>query len=166
MGSHNPRVLPWLPVVAPVVFSACLTSPESWDVGTLSGAQFRISVPSDWNGSLVLAAGGYSPSPLTFSPDQPVPSFPRGLLAQGYAYAETGYSQGGLAIAEGVDDVRALRQYFTEKYGRPQRTFVVGESKGGLVALLLMEATPAEFDGALAISGLLSSPCGLHEARL
>jgi pimeloyl-ACP methyl ester carboxylesterase len=160
MGSPNPWLLPWLPVVVLIVVCACQTSREPWVVGTLSGAQFRISVPRDWNGSLVLAAGGYSPSPFTFRPDQPVPSFPRELLAQGYAYAETGYSQGGLAIAEGVSDVRALRRYFTEEYGRPQRTFVVGESKGGLVALLLMEATPAESDGALAISGLLSSPLG------
>jgi pimeloyl-ACP methyl ester carboxylesterase len=51
-----------------------------------------------------------------------------------------------------------LRGHFTATHGVPQRTFVVGESKGGLVALVLMETAPSEFDGALAISGLLSSP--------
>ena len=107
---------------------------------------------------LVVAAGGYSPSPTKFHAGQATPRFAQELLNQGYAYAETGYSNGGLAIAEAVADVQALRVHFIGKHGPPRRTFVVGESKGGLVALMLMETAPSEFDGALAVSGLLSSP--------
>jgi predicted esterase len=155
---NNPYDRALFSLLALLLLSACRPAQEQWRVGAIGGAQFRVRVPADWNRSLVLAVGGYSPFPLTFRPEQPVTTFPKELLAQGYAYAETGYSEGGLAIAEGVEDVRALRDYFTEKYVRPERTFVVGESKGGLIALLLMETAPAGFDGALAISGLLSRP--------
>ena len=127
-------------------------------MGTVDGAQFRMKMPASWNRSLVLAAGGYSPEPVAFTENQDAGPFAAELVQRGYAYAETGYSTGGLGIAEAIGDVRALRQHFVGRYGNPQRTFIVGESKGGLVAVVLVESSPAEFHGALAISGLLSTP--------
>jgi pimeloyl-ACP methyl ester carboxylesterase len=128
------------------------------EVAVVDGASVRMSRPANWNGALVLAAGGYAPLPARFSDSDRLPELAQELLEQGYAYAETGYSDGGLAVAAAVLDVRALRRRFIERHGKPQRVYVIGESKGGLVALLLMETAPREFDGALLVSGLLASP--------
>ena len=152
---HISRILV---LIGPLSVSGCLLTQERWDVGTVDGAQFRMKMPVSWNRTLVLAAGGYSRSLVTFRPDQSAGPFAEELVRQGYAYAETGYSSGGLAIAEAIADLRALRRYFIGKYGQPQRTFLIGESKGGLVALVLVESSPSEFDGVMTISGLLSSP--------
>ncbi len=130
----------------------------AWETGIAAGAHFRLQVPTSWNRSLIVAAGGYSPAPVTFEPGQSPGPFAEALVGQGYAYAETGYSAGGIAIAEGVADVHALRAHVIERYGEPQRTLIVGESKGGLIALLIAESPAAGFDGAMAISGLLSAP--------
>ena len=130
----------------------------AWEIGTVAGAHFRLQVPTSWNRSLIVAAGGYSPAPFTFERGQSPGPFAEALVRQGYAYAETGYSAGGVAIAEGVADVHALRADFIERYGVPEHTLIVGESKGGLIALLIAESPAAGFDGAMAISGLLSAP--------
>jgi hypothetical protein len=136
----------------------CAATQGAWQTGIVAGAHFRLHVPTSWNRSLIMAAGGYSPSPLTFEAGQSPGPFADALVRQGYAYAETGYSAGGVAIAEGIADVHALRAHFVERYGVPQRTLIIGESKGGLIALLIAESPAAGFDGAMAISGLLSSP--------
>ena len=130
----------------------------AWETGIAAGAHFRLRVPTSWNRSLIVAAGGYSPLTFTFEAGQSPGPFAEALVRQGYAYAETGYSAGGVAIAEGVADVHALRAHFIERYGVPRHTLIVGESKGGLIALLIAESPAAGFDGAMAISGLLSAP--------
>ncbi len=147
-------------ITATVSFAVAIvgTAPGVWQTGIVAGAHFRLHVPASWNRSLILAAGGYSPSPLTFEAGQSPGPFAEALVRQGYAYAETGYSAGSAAIAEGIADVRALRAHFVKRYGAPRRTFVIGESKGGLIALLIAESHAAGFDGAMAISGLLSAP--------
>jgi pimeloyl-ACP methyl ester carboxylesterase len=145
-------------LVVALTLTSCILAQENWETGTVADAHFRMKLPAQWNRSLVLAAGGYAPEPITFQPDQSAGRFAEELVRQGYAYAETGYSVGGVAIGEGVADVRALRRHFITRYGSPERTFVVGESKGGLIAVVLAESAAREVDGALVIGGLLSAP--------
>ena len=144
--------------VAALVVTSCSAAPEGVEVGSINGASFRLRVPRQWNESLVLTASGYSPTPIVFESGQQPDTFVSDIVRQGYAYAETGYSVGGVALAEAVADVRALRGQFVRIRGTPRRTFIVGESKGGLVALTLVESSRGDYDGGLAISGLLSSP--------
>jgi hypothetical protein len=144
--------------IVSLALMGCAAPRGGWEAGMAAGAHFRLHVPTSWNRSLIVAAGGYSPAPVTFEPGQSPGPFAEALVGQGYAYAETGYSAGGVAIAEGVADVHALRAHFIERYGEPQRTLIVGESKGGLIALLIAESPAAGFDGAMAVSGLLSAP--------
>src|SRR5207249_1423371 len=114
-----------------LLLSGCLFAQGAVEVGSINGAQFRILVPQAWNRCLVLWCDGYAATPRTFHREAKPGSFAEELLRQGYSYAESGYSAGGVAIAEGVADTEALRQYFVRKYGRPTRIFVVGESMGG-----------------------------------
>src|SRR5262249_9587402 len=64
----------------------------------------------------------------------------------GYAFATTSYRQNGLAILEGVDDMRLL----VNAFGPARRVHVIGVSEGGLVAALLAERSPDVFSSAVA----------------
>lgn len=124
-----------------------------------SGARSKRCVPAQgWNRQLIVFAHGYVPdvpgSALDFYDVLPdgtdLSLFVQGL---GFAYATTSYRQNGLAVVEGVDDVRELVAAFTASFGPPDRTVMTGASEGGLVAMLLAEQSPELFDGALAVCG-------------
>jgi pimeloyl-ACP methyl ester carboxylesterase len=131
--------------------------------GTLpSGGLSRICVPIlGWNGQLVVFAHGYvAPNePLDFyhltTPDGT--SIPVLVQSLGFAFATTSYRQNGLAILEGVDDVRQLVAAFSLVHPPPTRTHVAGVSEGGLVAALLAERSPQMFTSALATCGPIGS---------
>lgn len=135
-------------------------APGPCTAGTLPhGAGSLICVPAaGWNGDLVIWAHGYvaAHQPLGFhhlvlGDGTPVP-----LLAQalGFAFATTTYRQNGLAVLEGIDDLRELAAAFPAVAGRePARTFVAGVSEGALVATLLAERSPELVSGVLATCG-------------
>jgi pimeloyl-ACP methyl ester carboxylesterase len=127
-----------------------------------SGALSLICVPAlGWNGQLVVYAHGYvAPTqPLGFyqltTPDGL--SLPLLVQALGYAFATTSYRQNGLAILEGVADVRELVAAFSAAHPAPTRTHVAGVSEGGLVATLLAERSPDQFTSAFAACGQIGS---------
>jgi hypothetical protein len=128
-----------------------------------NGALTKICVPPGWNGQLVVFAHGYVPNvPGVFKlgfydtlPDgTDLATLVQGL---GFAYATTSYRQNGLAILEGVDDIRGLVALFESRYGRPSRSYLTGASEGGLVAALLVERFPTLFTGAYATCGPIGS---------
>jgi len=73
----------------------------------------------------------------------------------GFAFATTSYRRNGLAVLEGVEDLRELRAAFVAGVGAPRRTYAAGVSEGGLIVTLLAERHPAELTGALAVCGPL-----------
>jgi pimeloyl-ACP methyl ester carboxylesterase len=126
------------------------------------GARSLICVPVlGWNGQLVVYAHGYvAPGqPLDFyqltSPDGTF--LPLVVQSFGYAFAATSYRQNGLAILEGVEDVRELVAAFSEVHAAPTRTHVAGVSEGGLVATLLAERAPDHFTSAFAACAPIGS---------
>jgi len=127
-----------------------------------SGALSRICVPvAGWNGALVVYAHGYASvfEPVTFrnltlADGTDVPTL---VQALGYAFATTSYRQNGLAILEGVDDMRQLVLAFDAAHGVPTKTFVAGVSEGGLVATLLAERSPELLTSGLAACGPIGS---------
>ena len=118
------------------------------------GALSLICVPaSGWNGDLVLFAHGYvAPGePLRF-PHLALPggaSLPQVIQSAGYAFATTSYRRNGLAVLEGVEDLRELRAAFAARVAPPAGVLATGVSEGGLVVTLLAERHPEEIDGAL-----------------
>jgi pimeloyl-ACP methyl ester carboxylesterase len=132
-------------------------TPGDCQEGTFaSGALWRFCKPAQgWNGQLIIYAHGYvrPGQPLDFQ-NQTLPGGPDlAVLAQtlGYAFATTSYRQNGLAILEGMDDVADLVAAAPIALGAmPQRTYLIGVSEGGLVATLLAERSPQQFDGVLA----------------
>lgn len=132
----------------PIAVQACAD-------GTLpGGALSRICVPASWNGSLVIYAHGYVAPGEPLTVDDPISvQLSAFVQQQGYAFATTSYRRSGLAILEGVADIRELAAAFPSAAGRPaSRTYVLGFSEGGLIATLLAEQSRA-FSGALAACG-------------
>src|SRR5438093_11068933 len=99
------------------------------EIGAINGAAYRIDVPENWNGGLVVYCHGYNASPVTYTekPNDLIDVFTR----EGYAVAQSGYAAGGWAIEEAVLDTQTLVRYFAGKYGKPKETFATGHSMGG-----------------------------------
>ena len=134
-----------------------------------SGAIYRVCMPQPgcYNGNLVIYAHGYVDvlQPIAIPEDQlSLPdgtSIPKLINSLGFAFATTSYSRNGLAILEGVRDVRDLVDIFRKRYGAPQRIYVVGPSEGGLVTAKSLEMYPGLYAGGVAACG----PVGTFRGR-
>ncbi len=133
------------------------------ELGDLNGAKFRIDVPENWNGGLVIYCHGYNPEPGSFK-DVKLPPIFAVFTEQGYALAQSGYAAGGWAVQEAILDTEELRRYFGSKYGKPKETFVTGHSMGGFLTMMLMERYPTNYDAGLALCGPLA-PTNYFMAR-
>ncbi len=124
-----------------------------------SGALFFACVPPDWNGSLVIFAHGYvapNEPPTKFLEQLLLPdgsTIPALVLSLKYAFATTSYSKNGLAVTEGLADVRDLATLFKAQFPATQYIYLIGASEGGLVTTLAIEKAPLEFSGGLAMCG-------------
>lgn len=123
------------------------------DTGTLEGAPYRIDIPANWNGELVVNAHGYVNVGAPVRPME-VPGGMQPLLDQGFAVASSDYSAQGWAIGEAVADTERLRAHFVATHGAPKKAWLVGWSMGGLVALASAERHPRAWDGVVAMCGV------------
>jgi hypothetical protein len=121
--------------------------------GVHNGAGYRIEVPSNWNGSLVLWAHGYRGTGLELTVDNhPLRLF---LIANGYAWAASSYSRNAYDPATGAQDTHALTMFFNGRFGKPARTYITGASMGGHVTVIVAEQWARSYDGAMPICGVL-----------
>lgn len=125
-------------------------------VDSLDGVKFKIRVPGNWNGTLLLYMQGSKstvppPEPLIAPPtiDTPQPSLEATLLAQGYALAASEISASDWQLKEEIQDTFALAAFFRARIATPKRVIVWGSSMGGLSALKLIEDSPRSFDAAI-----------------
>lgn len=119
------------------------------DTGSIDGADYRIIFPENWKGKLVMYAHGYEfmgTSPRQ-SKNQDWVTRMQPFINRGYAVAASDYQFQGLALARGVDDTEALRQYFVKQYGKPDSTFMAGHSMGGGITLATMENFGKNYNG-------------------
>jgi pimeloyl-ACP methyl ester carboxylesterase len=123
--------------------------------GQIDNAPFRILVPDTWNNKLVLFAHGYSGSTQLGKGKVPGEEY---VVNHGYAMAYSGYNEAGWAVGAGVASTEKLRQYFVEKYGKPERVYITGASMGGTITVCLMETYPDRYDGGLPLAGAVASP--------
>ncbi len=136
----------------------CAAAPKAGpkvEIGEINGAKFRIDIPENWNGGLVMYCHGYDAAPVAYKEGKLPPQLAV-FTEQGYALAESGYAAGGWAVEEAVQDTEALRRYFIKQYGQPKETYVTGHSMGGFLTMLFMERYPAAYDAGLALCGPLA----------
>jgi pimeloyl-ACP methyl ester carboxylesterase len=147
--------------IAPVR-TAIAQQPGPLDIsGEINGAPFRIVVPADWNGTLLLFQRGYTdkadyPGEIdnrnpTIVPNAAVRD---ALLADGYALSGSARKDNGWSVEEGLDDVVALASYFRENVANPTITILWGVSLGSVITLETAERNGGLFDGYLALSSV------------
>ncbi len=122
------------------------------DSGTLAGAPYRFEIPAGWNGELIVLLHGYEPRGVPR--DDPWPADPASaiFLARGYAVAESAYASQGWAVGDAIEDSERLRAQVVARHA-PRRSWLVGMSMGGLVAIESLERHGAHYDGALSLCG-------------
>ncbi|HEX4684533.1 MAG TPA: hypothetical protein VH277_17570, partial [Gemmatimonadaceae bacterium] len=127
---------------------------------TADDAGYGIYVPKEWNGDVVFYAHGIiaplAPVALPGPADWDDAGALRDALGRaGYAIAYSTYGENGYAIKEGAQRTHQLRGIFTSRVGRPRRTFLIGHSLGSQVVQELAESYPEQYNGALAMCGVL-----------
>jgi hypothetical protein len=122
--------------------------------GIHGGAAYRMEVPSGWNGKLVVYAHGYrGTGNVVFVSN---PALRAHYLATGYAWAASSYATNGYDVGRGVRDSHDLIGLFRQVTGRAARSVIMsGESMGGQVTAVAIEAYPRTFAGAMPYCGVL-----------
>lgn len=113
--------------------------------GTLDGTAYKIQVPANWNGTLLVFAHGTqlgAPTPVVAPPNAEAQ-----LLAAGYALAGSGFTN---SYKDGVQRTHQLTGFFRDTVANPQRIIIWGNSLGGNITLNLIEKYPGIYDGAIA----------------
>ncbi len=131
--------------------------------GEIAGAKFRIDIPDNWNGGLVMYAHGYA---MVMQPPQFNLDVSKAFQSLGLAVAQSLYSHQGWAAREGILDTEALRRYFVDKYGPTSPTIIVGHSQGGAITYATIEKYPEVYDGALPFCAAGPSALGFFKERV
>lgn len=121
--------------------------------GVYEEAGYRMEVPANWNGELVLYAHGYrgTGAELTVSN----PSIRSHLIANGFAWAASSYRANGYVPGTGAQDTHRLIDLFTDTVAEPSRVYIMGHSMGGHVTGVAIEQWPQSFAGALPMCGVM-----------
>ena len=128
-----------------------LDAEQYW--GVKNGAGYRIEVPTNWNGELVVWAHGFRGDGLELTVDNhPIRPW---LLANGYAWAASSYSKNDYDIAQGAKDTHALTKQFNGIVSKPSRVYLTGASMGGHITGVAIEQWPKTYDGAMPICGVM-----------
>jgi len=120
------------------------------------GSTYALLVPAAWNGELVVYAHGYVQPFLDPALTMEVALFRDWLLSQGFAVAYSSWSETGYAVKDGAQRTHQLSGLFAERFGEPARTWLVGLSLGGLVVESLSERFRHQYDGTLALCGVMA----------
>jgi pimeloyl-ACP methyl ester carboxylesterase len=131
-------------------------------------AQYKIEVPSNWNGTLLLWSHGYNSFTVPVLPPDDAKDAATGayLLSQGYALAGSAYARAGWSVDQALQDQIALLDEFDKKVGHPARTIAWGESLGGMITAGLVQQFPNRFAGALSMCGVLAGGPGVWNQGL
>jgi hypothetical protein len=115
-----------------------LPSTRYWGID--NGAGFRIEVPANWNGDLVVYTHGFRGNIPELTVDSP--SLRPYFLQNGFAWAASSYSKNYYDVRAGVESTNSLVRYFKANIGEPTRTFITGFSMGGHVIGAAVEQFP------------------------
>jgi len=125
-------------------------------LGVLGDAAYRIEVPDDWNGDLLLWAHGVHGFGREVEAESPPAALRGVLIQQGYAWAASSFSETGYEPGIGANDTLLLKHHFARQFGQPRRTYIAGASMGGQITVLSLENFPEEYDGGLSLCGAVA----------
>ena len=122
------------------------------------GSLYALYIPNDWNGDAIYYAHGIRPplDDITLNDQDNFFQVRDALGALGYAFAYSSFSENGLAVKDGAQRTHQLRGLLrSELDAAPQRNYLAGYSLGALSALELGEKFPGQYDGVLAMCGMI-----------
>ncbi|KFG77285.1 alpha/beta hydrolase [Streptomyces mutabilis] len=136
-----------------------------------NGAHYAMAVPTRWNGSLVVHAHGGPGLGDASDPARSTDDLERWavMVEEGYAWAGSAYRRGGYGARMAAADTENVRRLFTEHFGRPERTYLHGQSWGGDVAAKVAEThgrRPGAWDGVLLTNGVLGGGSRGYDYRV
>ncbi|MGH3264911.1 MAG: hypothetical protein ACRDNS_23295 [Trebonia sp.] len=111
----------------------------------LDATPYRIAVPAQWNGTLLLDLDFIGSLGRT----APVHQW---LLGRGYAVAGTARVMNTVSASVWAHRLLQVLHLAKKECGRPERVIAYGQSGGGATARALAQETPYAVDGALALS--------------
>ncbi len=137
------------------------------------GAYYWLAVPPDWSGTLVVHAHG-GPELGAVKAERAEADLKRWSIwiRAGYAYAGSGFRQGGVAVRSAAEDTERVRQIFVAEFGKPKRTVLHGQSWGASVAAKAAELfthtadARIPYDAVLLSSGVLGGGTQSYNFRL
>lgn len=146
----------------------CTNAAVTCKVGqTTDGSTWKIEVPMNWNGTLLLYSHGYvAPGPNPPGDDAGSRQLADYLLARGFALAGSSYASSGWAVADAFRDQEALLDEFRRDFRKPDQMIAWGHSMGGMITAGLLQLHPKQFVGGLAMCGLLGGGIGLWNTNL
>ncbi len=140
-------LLPWMTsLAAPLPATRTLS-------GELQGAPWRLDVPANWNGDLVMLAHGYEPVGVPRTAPMAANDSTAPLLAAGYAVAQSAYASQGWAVADAITDTERLRQQAVGELKHVRHTWMLGFSMGGAVTIGSLERFPQHYAGGVSLCG-------------
>ncbi len=121
--------------------------------GVLDGADYRIEVPENWRGGLVVYAHGIQRGPGTGT--LVPPPIAGHILRHGHAWIASGYRAREYQPHLFIEDLVALRELFLKDIGQPRWIIIYGQSMGGHIVVASLELRPGLYQGGLAECGLV-----------
>lgn len=120
-----------------------MSTTSRW-AGVINGAAYRVEVPANWNGKLVMWAHGYAGDGAALRVDNPPTR--RHLVQNGYAWAASSYSKNYYDVRAGVEDTNALANAFNtiaaanaRTLAAPSKVYITGFSMGGHITAAAIE---------------------------
>src|SRR5690606_3396966 len=124
--------------------------------GMLEDAAYRIEIPQDWNGGLLLWARGFRGYGPEVTAEFPPLALRQAVISDGLAGASSSFSQNAYVAALGANETLILKRDFADRFGPPASTIIAGESMGGHITVLSLERFPGEYDGGLSLCGVVA----------
>ena len=125
---------------------------DQWSGYQIAG--YRVEIPDDWNGDLVLYCHGYRGDAPELSASNPDP-IRQHLIENGYAWASSTYGENGYSTATGVIGTHELLKLFNAQFDITDRAYIMGHSMGGHVTARSVTQYPDAYDGALPMCGVV-----------
>src|ERR1700733_15252684 len=128
---------------------------QVWTGIAPDGAAYRVEVPPNWNGTLVMFAHGFRGTGTEVWVDDP--QLRQYFVDNGFAWAASSYAINGYDPGDGVVDTHDLLQAFPSVTRLHTRQVIMsGLSMGGQITTAESEAYKGDFAGAMPYCGVLA----------
>jgi pimeloyl-ACP methyl ester carboxylesterase len=132
--------------------------------GVLGDAGYRIEIPQDWNGELVMWAHGYAGTGTELFVQNPPDGtggsaeFRQHLITNGYAWAASSYSKNDYHVTTPAVETRQLAGQFDllTGAGSPDAVYLAGVSMGGNITAYSAQRFRYVYDGVMPVCGVLA----------